>query len=89
VGGIGSEPDAVPAVETLRRPDEPEVALSDQVFKGQPEAHVTPSNRNHQAEVRAHEEVACFGIAIGDPIGESTLVDGRKSRKILDREIGR
>ena len=83
-GGVGRELVALAVVELLDRPDEPEVALLDEVEEGEPAAHVALGDRDHEAQVGLDEDGLGGHVAPLDALGERYLLRGRQQGYAAD-----
>src|SRR5215210_568919 len=83
-GRVRRELVALAPVELLRRADQAENALLDQVEERQLVALIALRERHHQAEVRVHHALLRLEVSALDPLGELDLPVGREKRMSAD-----
>src|SRR4051812_38885692 len=82
-GGVGREAEALAPVELLRRADEPEHALLDEVVQGQPMALVPAGDGDDGAQVGIDEPVLGKEVAALDALGELDLLPGVQQLELV------
>src|SRR4051812_16359109 len=82
--GVGRELEALAIVELLRRADEPERALLDQVEEGQTLVPVVLGDRHHEPEVGLDHLLLRVQVAALDAAGEINLLLRREQAHLAD-----
>ena len=83
-GRVGRELEALAIVELLRRADQADRALLDQVEERQPLVAVVLRDRDDQAQVRLDHLLLGVQIAAPDPLGEIDLLLRRQQAHLAD-----
>ena len=78
--GVGGELEALAVVELLRRPDQPERPLLDQVEEGQPLVAVVLGDRDDEAQVGLDHALLGLPVAALDRLGELDFLGGGQQR---------
>src|SRR3954452_5458950 len=82
-GGVRREAEALAPVELLRRADEPEHALLDEVVQGQAMALVPAGDGDDEAQVGIDEPVLGKEVAALDALGELDLLRGLQQLELV------
>ena len=83
-GRVGRELEALAVVELLRRTDETERALLDQIQEREPLVAVVLRDRDDEPEVRLDHLLLRVQVAALDPLCETNLLLGRKQAHLAD-----
>ena len=84
VAGVRAKPRAHRRVEPFDRPQQPEVALLDEILQRQPLAGVAAGDVHDQSQIGPHHAIASREVALADPRGQLALVGGGQQGGFVD-----
>ncbi len=85
--GVGTEAPAPVGVKQLRRTQQPQIALLNQVREGQPAPHIVLGDGKHQPQVGLNQLLACLFVALPRPTRQLHLFF--RSQQGIARRRGR
>ena len=83
-GSIGTEPKPALVVEFLDGLDEPEIALFDDIGKGETAMHIPLADTDHQTEIRFDHLLARLLVARHDTLAELLLLLKRQQGRVTN-----